>query len=101
MHDEPLYRYIPVEERDKIPLEDFAWTDAPDRPEYPCNTQEHVNSCAKLLGHAPKDKQASIKARAKRIAKRHGFTLPKSWQEEKDKSMNKSDTPDILRSTLP
>jgi phage head maturation protease len=98
--NEPLYRYITVKERESIPLEDFAWPDAPDRPEYPCDTQEHLNSCAKLLGKAPDDKQASIKARAKRIAKRHGFTLPKSWQEEKDDKMNKTDTPDILRADL-
>lgn len=79
-----LYRYITAAEREKIPREDYAWPDAPDGPEYPCDTQAHVNSCATLLGKAPKDKQAAIKARAKRIAKRHGFSIPKSWQEDTD-----------------
>lgn len=98
MPDE-LYRYITAKERDAIPSEDFAWPDAPDGPEYPIDTQEHLDSAAKLLGHAPKNKQASIKARAIKIAKRHGFTLPKSWVKEKQegKSMNKSNEPDIVR----
>lgn len=97
--DDPIYRYITVKERESIPLEDFAWPDAPDRPEYPIDTQEHLDSAAKLLGHAPKDKQASIKARAIRIANRHGFTLPKSWQKEKE-DKKRMDQPDILR-TMP
>ena len=74
-----LLEYIPQKERDSIPLEDFAW---PEERKYPCDTQDHVDSCAKLLGHAPADKQASIKARAIRIAKRHGFSIPDSWKSD-------------------
>jgi hypothetical protein len=74
-----LWEYIPQKERDSIPLEDFAW---PEERKYPCDTQDHVDSCAKLLGHAPADKQASIKARAIRIAKRHGFSIPDSWKND-------------------
>ena len=92
-------RYIPQKERDAIDKEDFAWPDAPDGPKYPCDTQEHVNSCAKLLGHAPENKQSSIKSRAKSIAKRKGFAIPDSWQED-DKPTNKSTEADILR-TMP
>jgi hypothetical protein len=94
-----IERYIPTKEREKIPDEDFAWPDAPDGPKYPCDTQDHVDSCAKLLGHAPDDKQASIKSRAIKIAKKHGFTIPESWQEE-EKPVNKTDEADILR-TMP
>jgi phage head maturation protease len=96
--NDPIYRYITVKERESIPLEDFAWPDAPDRPEYPIDTQEHLDSAAKLLGHAPENKQASIKARAIRIAKRHGFTLPESWQKEKEDKKRMDDQSDILRS---
>lgn len=80
-----LERYITADARKQIPDEDFAWPDAPGGPKYPCDTQEHVNSCAKLLGHAPEDKQSAIKERAIKIAKRHNFSIPDSWQEEDTK----------------
>lgn len=78
-----FWEYIPKEERDKIPREDFAWPDAPGGPKYPCDTQDHLDACAKLIGDAPEDQQASIKSRAKSIAKRHGFSIPDSWKEDK------------------
>lgn len=80
-----LERSLTVKERKAIPLEDFAWPDAPGgKPKYPIDTQEHLDSAATLIGRAPEDAQGKIKARAKSIAKRHGFTLPKSWQDEED-----------------
>lgn len=77
----PLWEYISRAERDKIPLEDYAWPDAPDRPEYPCDTQAHLDSCARLLGHAPASEQDKIKARAIHIAKRHKLQLPDTWAQ--------------------
>lgn len=77
-----LLESLTVAERKEIPLEDFAW---PEERKFPCDTQEHVDACAKLLGHAPENMQAKIKARAIRIAKRHKFTLPDSWKEEEGK----------------
>src|SRR5581483_4737869 len=78
-----LLESLTVGERKAIPLEDFAW---PEERKYPCDTQDHVDACARLLGHAPENMQAKIKARAIRIAKRHGFTLPDRWKEETTES---------------
>lgn len=79
-----ISRSLTMAERDKIDDSDFAWPDAPDHPKYPINTQEHLDAAAKLIGRAPEDKQAAIKARAKRIAKRKGLKLPDSWADESD-----------------
>lgn len=79
-----ISRSITMAERNEIDDSDFAWPDAPDHPEYPINTQAHLDAAAKLIGRAPADKQAEIKARAKRIAKRKGFKLPDSWANEDD-----------------
>lgn len=68
--------YIPKTERDKIPTEDFA---DPERRKYPITSQKHLDSAVKLLGKAPASRQAAIKARIKKIAKRKNFILPKSW----------------------
>lgn len=85
-----ISRSITMAERNEIDDSDFAWPDAPDHPEYPINTQEHLDAAAKLIGRAPAEKQAAIKARAKRIAKRKGFKIPDSWSEE-DSDDSKSD----------
>jgi hypothetical protein len=78
-----LLESLTVGERKAIPLEDFAW---PEERKFPCDTQDHLDACARLLGHAPENKQADIKARAIRIAKQHGFTLPDSWKAETTES---------------
>jgi hypothetical protein len=67
------------DERDKIASEDFA--QPPDG--YPCDTQAHLDACAKLIGKAPADEQAAIKKTAMAIAKRKGLELPDSWQDAK------------------
>lgn len=79
-----IERSLTVDERNKIDDSDFAWPDAPGNPKYPINTQAHLDAAAKLIGRAPEDKQAAIKDRAIKIAKRKGFTLPESWQAEED-----------------
>lgn len=66
------------EEREDIDAKDFA---GPDRS-YPCDTQEHLDACATLIGKAPEDEQPAIKKKAIAIAKRKGLTLPKSWQKD-------------------
>lgn len=81
-----LTRSMTMAERDKIDDSDFAWPDAPDHPKYPIDSQSHLDAAAKLIGRAPADKQDEIKARAKRIAKRKGLTIPDSWQDEADKN---------------
>jgi hypothetical protein len=75
-----LERFISAGERDAIPEEDFAW---PEEKKYPITSQKRLDSAATLIGHAPEDKQGSIKERAISIAKRKGFSLPESWQEDK------------------
>lgn len=75
-----LERFISASERDAIPEEDFAW---PEEKKYPITSQKRLDSAATLIGHAPEDKQGSIKERAISIAKRKGFSLPESWQEDK------------------
>lgn len=73
------YESLTKAERDAIPLEDFAW---PEERKYPIDTQDHLDSAATLIGHAPDAMQPKIKARAIRIAKRKGFTLPDAWKDE-------------------
>jgi hypothetical protein len=76
------YESLTKAERDAIPLEDFAW---PEERKYPIDTQDHLDSAATLIGHAPEAMQPKIKARAIRIAKRHGFTLPDAWKDDDGK----------------
>lgn len=64
-------------ERDAIPKEDFA---DPMNMKYPCDTQAHLDACARLIGLAPSSRQAAIKRRAIQIARRKGLKLPQSWQ---------------------
>lgn len=73
--------YISKKERDKMPKEDFA-----DPPEgFPLPDQKHLDAAVKLLGRAPKSKQAAIKRRIIEIAKRKGLKLPDSWTEKSEK----------------
>lgn len=78
-----LLESLTADERKDIPLEDFAW---PEERKFPIDSQAHLDAAATLIGRAPAEKQAAIKARAIRIAKRKGFTLPDSWQDEKQES---------------
>lgn len=83
-------RSLTKAQRDAIDDNDFAW---PEEQKYPINSQAHLDAAAKLIGRAPADKQAAIKARAIKIAKRKGFTLPESWQEDdKDDAQERSMT---------
>jgi hypothetical protein len=72
-------RYLTKDARDAIDASDFA---GPDRS-YPCDTQAHFDAAVHLLGKQSPAQQVSIKAKMLRIAKRKGFTLPKSWVEDK------------------
>jgi phage head maturation protease len=83
-----IQRSLSKAERDAIDDEDFAW---PEEHKYPINTQAHLDAAAKLIGRAPEAEQAKIKARAIRIAKRKGFTLPESWQEDEGKDDKKEE----------
>src|SRR2546423_10958491 len=71
-----IKRYITAYERDAIPAEDFAGPDGT----YPCDTQEHLDAAAHLIGHA--SDPAAVKKKAIEIAKRKGLTLPESWQKD-------------------
>jgi len=73
----PTLGYISKKERESIPEEDFGW---PEEKKYPIRSQSELDSAAKLIGRAPKDKQGSIKARIKKIAERKGYKLPDSWK---------------------
>ena len=71
--------YISKKERDEIPDEDYGW---PEKKKYPIQTQEELDAAVRLIGRAPKSEQEKIKGRIKKIAKRRGLKLPKSWAEE-------------------
>jgi hypothetical protein len=73
---EQISAYISKKERENISDDDFAW---PEEKKYPIRSQEELDAAAKLIGRAPKSKQAAIKARAIKIAKRKGLKLPDSW----------------------
>src|SRR5579864_4231435 len=96
-----IERYLPQADRDKISSEDFA---GPDRS-FPIDTQSHLDAAAHLIGHAADP--AAVKAKAIRIAKRKGFTLPKSWQDgdgddKKDDDSDRNTTsPDETRAGDP
>jgi len=83
-----IERSLTKDERENIDTSDFAW---PEEKKYPIDTQDHLDAAAKLIGHAPENKQAEIKANIIRIAKKHGFTLPDSWQEESKDNKDSSD----------
>jgi hypothetical protein len=66
--------------RDKAKASDYG---DPDAKKFPIMTQASVLAASRLIGRAKgysADKKASVIARIKRIAKRKGFYLPKSWQ---------------------
>jgi len=68
---------VSAAQRKAIPLSDFAW---PEQRKYPITSQARLDAAATLIGRAPASKQPAIKARAIAIARRKGYTLPKSWQ---------------------
>lgn len=71
-------RFFSKEERDSMPDEDFAGP----HQSFPIKSQQDVHNAAKLIGHA--ENPAAVKAAIKRIAKRKGFKLPESWEDEED-----------------
>lgn len=73
-----IERSISQKERDAIDDSDFAGP----HHSYPIDSQEHLDAAAKLIGHA--DDPAAVKKKAIAIAKRKGFKLPESWQEDED-----------------
>lgn len=73
---EAVSAYISQKKRDKIPDEDFG---DPENKKYPIMSEKDVESAARLLGRAPASKQAAIKERIKKIARRKGYKLPESW----------------------
>ena len=90
-----LLEYIPQKERDSYDASDFA---GPDRS-FPITSQAQLDAAAHLIGHA--DNPEAVKRKAKAIAKRKGFTLPKAWQDEGDgaKEETKNKTTSRSRST--
>jgi hypothetical protein len=74
---EELQEYLAKAARDEIDDADFA---GPHRS-FPCDTQAHVDAAAKLVGHA--DNPEEVKRNIIRIAKRHGFSIPDSWKDDK------------------
>ena len=72
-------RYYSQKDRDKMDASDFAGP----HQSFPIKTQQDVYNAARLIGHA--DDPDTVKRRIIAIAKRKGFALPDSWQEENDK----------------
>lgn len=77
---ELLRRKYSQKERETIPLEDFG---DPERRAFPIVEAEDVIHAAERLGEASGD-EATIKKRISKIAKRKGFPLPQTWQDEED-----------------
>lgn len=95
-----IQRALSQKERDAIPDHLFAWPDAPDGPEYPIDTQEHLNAAATLLGKAPESEQSKIKERAIALAKEQRLILPDTWQEG-DKQERTLTVPEHLQLYMP
>jgi len=90
-----IARSLSQKERDAIDDSDFA---GPDQS-FPIDTQAHLDAAAHLIGHAADP--AEVKAKAIRIAKRKGFTLPQTWQDEEDGKKETASTPDLTRERDP
>ena len=72
-----IVAYVSQKERDGIDRSDFGW---PEERKYPAKTRQQFENAVRLLGKAPRDKQALIKRNLTRIARRQGFPLPSSWE---------------------
>jgi 2'-5' RNA ligase len=83
---------LTVKQRAKIDDSNFAWPDAPGGPKYPIDTQDHLDSAATLIGHAPEDKQPAIKKRAITIATRNKLQLPDTWKDGTTESTTEAET---------
>lgn len=83
-------------ERDAMDDSDFG---DPENQAFPIKTAQDVINAASRLHNASGD-QSAIKARIKRIAKRKGFPLPQTWQDEdkddKERSMGAEHTHEAL-----
>lgn len=94
-----IARSLTKAERDAIDEDDFAGP----HHSFPIDSQEHLDAAAKLIGHA--DDPEAVKKRAIAIAKRKGFKLPESWQEDEGKDDKKERatpaTPDNLSMYFP
>lgn len=71
--------YVSQKERDKMDSSSFGW---PSARKFPVNDEAHFKAAVKLLGRAPKSKQAMIKRNLTRIARERGYKLPDSWSEK-------------------
>ncbi len=90
-----IARSLTQKDRDAIDDSDFA---GPDQS-FPIDTQDHLDAAAHLIGHA--DDPAAVKAKAISIAKRKGFILPQSWQDEDGGRRDAAQSPDITRERDP
>jgi len=100
---EALYRrYYSQDERDSMDEADFAGP----HKSFPIKTQQDVHNAASLIGHA--DNPGAVKSRIKAIAKKKGFSLPKSWEndeedkgseEKKERAMQEDDDQQDMKQT--
>ncbi len=93
-----LERSLSVKAREAISLDDFAW---PEERKFPIDSQDHLDSAARLIGNAPTDKRDAIKTRAISIAKRRGFVLPDAWQSQDPHKEDRSMLPETLDFYVP
>jgi hypothetical protein len=64
-------------QRDDIDDDDFA---DPKHKKYPVRNQHELDSAVKLAGRSKDVSPGSIRSGIKRLAKKHGLTLPESWK---------------------
>ncbi|HNC59271.1 MAG TPA: hypothetical protein PLP33_27840 [Leptospiraceae bacterium] len=78
------FKYIPTEERNKIPDADFGYVKG-ERRLFPVRNQEDLDAASHLIGRAKglneKDRERVIK-KLKLIAKRKDLEIPESWNNE-------------------
>lgn len=78
------FKYLKKEDRDKLKDSDFGYVKG-SRRLFPITDAESVMSASRLLGRAKgltETERASVKDRIIKIAKKKGFSIPKSWQTE-------------------
>src|SRR5438445_3478091 len=79
MYMDPKETDYSQKQRDNMDDSDFG---DPENQAFPIKHPEDVGNAASRL-HNSKGDQSAIKARIIRIAKRKGFALPQTWQDEK------------------
>jgi hypothetical protein len=88
-----VFEFISKEEREKIPAKLYL---LPEKKLFPMRNQKEFDSAVHLIGRhtSDPDEKAKLRARARLIAKREGYTLPKDWEDDREKEGMSATSPD-------